>query len=269
MKKRFVSTEYIVSNQVRHKFSLLLALFIFVSTLNADFFVQDELTKVFNVSPGEIINSSVVLYNPTDRAVNIRLYQGDYTQDAQGENISVRAGSLPRSNASWIRFQSNITLPPHQTLSLPFSINVPNQSDLNGSYWSDLFVEEATEITLSDPENIAINLRTAVQIINNITNTDRINLMIENIVCEVDLVSLTLRNNGNRWFQASVTIDVYNDNAELVGSFIAERNRVYPDFTRRVQIPVRLSSYTNYHAIIVADCGDGYIFGHQISFIID
>ncbi|MCL2064990.1 MAG: hypothetical protein FWG98_11575 [Candidatus Cloacimonetes bacterium] len=251
-------------------FYVFLFLWLFIlKGLLGNFFVQDELTKVFNVSTGDIVNSSILLSNPTERAVSIRVYQGDYIQNSESDNLTVRAGSSPRSNAHWIRFQSSVTIPPNQTFSLPFTINIPNQSDLTGSFWSILFVEEVNEMDVSDPEIIVLNLRTGVQIINNIANTAQIDVLFSDFAYEVDYVSMILKNTGNLWLQASVKIDVYNDGAELVGSFVSERNRIYPEFSRRVQIPVNLQTNTNYHAIIVADCGNGNIFGHQISFIID
>ena len=247
---------------------LIIWLMVFSRT-HADFFVQDELTKIFNVSHGEIINSSITLFNPTERAVSIRIYQGDYIQNDDGELLSVRAGSFYRSNANWIRFQSNLILQPQQAISLPFTISIPNSSDLYGSYWSDLFVEEITEMYFTDPEIIGINIRTAVQIVSNIINTGRIDMTFGDIIFNEDTVSLALMNTGNQWVQSLIKIDVFNDRAEFVSSFVSEGNRLNPGFTRRIYIPVMLSKNTNYHAIIVADCGNGNIFGHQVSFIIE
>ena len=239
-----------------------------VCSLFASFFVQDEWTKVFDVSPGDTVNQAVQLYNPSDRVVNVRVYQSDYITNDSGEDVYLPAGSYHRSNADWIRVQSSIRLQPNQTFPLPFLINVPTDRDLKGSYWSDLLIEEVIETTDFDPEIIAINLRYAIQIICNVVNTEQIQLAFENIHYGVDEVSLSLRNTGNSWFQASIKMDVYDDRAELVGSFLSERNRVYPSAVKRVHIPVRLSRFTNYYAIIVADCGNGNIFGHQVSFII-
>ena len=245
-----------------------LSLFVILS-LNSTVIVQDSWVKIFDVTRGQTVNSSISLFNPTERVVNGRLYQADFITNARGDDLYLIPNTYYRSNAEWIRFQNTFTLQPNQVFTFPFSFHVPNRNDLSGSYWSILFVEESVDMSQIYPENIIINTRSAIEIITNIIGSDNINMVFEDFHYSVNTISLTLRNIGDTYFNASVKIDIYSDKAEFIGSFVSERNRVYPNFAKRVHIPVSLFRYNSYHAIIVADAGNGNVIGHQVSFSFD
>ena len=77
-----------------------------VNSLCSSFIVQDALTKVYNVVPGEVVTGSVSIFNPTDKVINVNVSQADYTYNAQGESFFLEAGKYVRSNANWIRYQN-------------------------------------------------------------------------------------------------------------------------------------------------------------------
>ena len=250
-------------------FFTLILCFLMSNHLYSSFFVQDELTRVFDTHIGANIQSTISVHNTSDNIVNLRIYQSDYITDEYGNDVYLVPGSTDRSNATWVRFQSNIAIPPGQTVQFPFSINVPNNAELSGSYWSDLLIEEIINRTEHDPESIVINIRYAVGLIVNIIDTGQIDMVFENIKYYSDNISLNIKNTGNQWVSASIKIDIYDDMANFVGSFVSEKNRVYPETTKRVNVPVNLHYQTNYHALFIADCGYGSVFGHQVSFSIE
>ena len=253
-------------------FCILVSLF---CNLQGMFYVQDEWTKFSVVHLGEVINNTITLVNDGENPVNVRVSLSDFLIEEEGSDVYLQPGTTERSNADWIQFQSNFTLQSSQTYLLPFSIHVPDNADLEGSYWSILFIEEVQEFSEENPEIININFKYAVQIINTIVNTEQSSVEVSKVTfiaptteTEVrrDTLSFYLNNTGNHWIEANIRVDVFNENAEFVNSFVAEKIRVYPKHEREVLVPVTLRRYTLYHALIVTDTGNDNIFGHQVSF---
>jgi len=254
---------------------ILIFLLLLTTSLNANFFVQDEWTKVFNVSSGTSHRGTINIVNDSSDIVVVRVTQSDFIISDEDEDIYPEPGSYQRSNANWITVQSHITLQAQQDYLLPFTIDVPRNPGLSGSYWSIIFIEEVSALSETNPDIFQINLKYAIQVITTIISTESIDLSVESIsyisstrsdVPSGESISLRLKNTGNSWVEANIKVDVYNDNAVFIGSFSLDKNRIYPGFSRQIYVPLRLRLHMNYHAIIVIDAGDGHIFGRQLSF---
>ena len=247
---------------------LLWVLLLMLSCLHSGVVVQDELTKVFKSARGQTLNGTINLHNPLDQVINIRISQADFVYNALDQNFYIEPGKYERSNADWILVQSLHTIQPRQNLLVPFTIRVPNQRNLSGSYWSVLFVEEDTPFFAPDFEDVMLNFRYAIQIVNNISNTGRVDLAFRETSFTNDTVSIVLHNTGTLWFEAVISVDIFDANATLVGRYTFNRNRVYPELARRFTFPIQPLNRGDYYAIIVVDCGNNLIFGHQVSFTI-
>jgi hypothetical protein len=245
---------------------IVLCLNIF-NVLDASLVLQDNVQKVFDTSFGETVSGSVQLYNPTHRPLNVRISQADFVYNERDERFFIEPGKYARSNANWIRYTGLHTIPPFETYNFTFSVSVPNQRELVGSYWSILFIEE--DIHLFDTHNdIVFQMRFAVLVINNIRNTGDIDFNFNDIVFTNDSVSLILHNTGSLWFETTIKIDIFNDNAQLIGRYSFEGNSILPGLGRVFNFPIQTMISGNYHAVIVAEVGDNQIFGHQVSFTI-
>jgi hypothetical protein len=239
---------------------------LFVCTISADFIIQDDLTKIFNTSKGENITGSISIFNPMNTAIVVMVSQADYVYNARDEYYYIEPGKYERSNANWIKFGNTISVQPNQKAIFNFSISTPSEKELSGSYWSVLFFEE--EGAISTRDNIEFGFRYAVQIVNNINNTGSVDLSFLDVNYDNQQLSLILKNTGNLWLNAEIKIDIFDEYAKFIGSFVSEKNRIYPELNRRIQIPLTHLNYSNYYAVIIADCGDNKIFGHQMSFTV-
>lgn len=259
-------------------------LFIFIVLFSslAGIVVQDELTKSVELAHGEETVIYIRLYNPENKIVQARISQADYLYNAREENWYIEAGKYSRSNANWISVNNNISINPYESVLLPVSIKIPAKTDLRGSYWSALLIENAENFTerdrtLEDGE-ISVNLRYAVQIVCTIRNTGSLNLDFKNFnisrndETRQSIVSLELFNSGTLWADVSVKLDLFDNNANFIGTFYSRNQKIYPGLGRNISIPLiplkasDANSPLMYYAVVVADCGNNQIFGHQFSF---
>ena len=249
----------------------LLALYLvpfFAVSLYGNFVIRDEFTKVYDLNYGETALGSVSLYNPTDTIIQIKVSGADYAHTKNEEDYFLEPGKYTRSNANWINFSEFISIRPKENATYPFTIVAPNQRNLVGSYWSVLFFEEVKSLSFSSNEDIAIDYRYCIQIITNLKNTGIIDMsFVEANFLENNII-LTLKNTGTLWFDATIKIDIFNQNAEFIYTKSSERHRIYPELEREYKIPIDQLKPAEYYAIIMVDGGNERVFGHQISFAV-
>jgi len=239
-----------------------------VCYLSGQIIVQDELTKIHNVSLGEASSGSILLFNPNDRSVIVKVTQVDYTYNAQNETQYIEPGKFNRSNAEWIRFPANITVPPNETTLLYYNYQVPNDPELFGTYWSVLFIEEETPYLVGPDDDLLLNVRYSVQIVHNINNTGDVNISFLDADVTRDYIGLVIGNIGSRRIDFSLKVDIYDQRAILVGTFLSARNNIYPGLERQIIVPIIPLLASEYYAVMIVDYGSNQVFGHQISFTI-
>ena len=264
---------------------LLILIAIYLNLLSLDaVVVQGELTKVFNLAHGETATEYINIHNPENKQLQVKITQADYLYNAADENWYLEAGKFNRSNANWISVSQNISLNVYESISLPVHISIPNDNKLIGSYWSVIFIENSeppsTEHLEQQTENILFAYRYAIQIVSNIKETGTIDIGFKNFAVGTinqttqNIVYFDLKNNGTQWINASLKIDIFDNNTNFIGTFYANNQRVYPGLEKRISIPLIPLKSTDkgvpvtYYAILVADCGNNKIFGHQFSFSI-
>jgi hypothetical protein len=248
------------------KFKILCIFVLCICSLWSRIIVQDDLTKVYNVSVGESGNGTIQLHNPTDTSINIRVSSADYLYNANNETFFLEPGKYVRSNADWIRFPQTLTVRPFQTATLPFTYYVPNDRELYGSYWSVLFIEQEADFFIDEVDDLVLNLRYSVQIVHNIIGTGRVDLSFQDVRFNRDNLTIAIKNTGSNWFESNIKVDIYDERAFLIGSYLKPRVRIYPDLDLQVTIPFTPLFGNEYYAVIVVDCGNNQIFGHQVSF---
>ena len=251
---------------LRHIFFIIFIILSFVTTLHSSFVVRDEFTKVYDIIYGETIHSSVNLYNPSEETVQVRISQADYAHTKNGDDFFLEPRKYTRSNANWINFPEFISIRAKENVTYHFTITAPNQRDFVGTYWSVLFFDEVTKLTPLETQEIALDYRYCIQIISNLKNTGIIDISVVEANYQDGNITLTLKNIGSLWFDATIKIDIFNQNAELVDAKISERHRIYPDLEKVYKIPIEALKSADYYAIIMVDGGNNRVFGHQISF---
>ncbi len=260
-------------------FVLTLFLLVGARSATAQIYIGASLAHDREVSIGSSYEGTIPISNSTDEAVEVRLYITDYRFSADGYNWYDEPGTQDRSNALWIGFGNPIvTIPARSTMEVAYRVDVPDDPNLEGSYWSMLMIEaissESIESTLGDSEvsspqfGVRRRIRYGVQIATHVIETGQAVLslaspeLVENEVGG-SRFSVIVENTGNRLAESHVYIDLFDSTGRNVGRFDGSRARIYPGTSFKHSVPIIVEKGGRYEALLVIDIGDDNAYGAQ------
>ncbi len=237
-----------------------------------------DLVHAYAVQPGESVEGLVVLSNADDQPQTVRLYLQDYHTDDQGHPVYSAPGRHARSNAEWIALgQSTVTVPPGQHLAVPYTVRVPADATLVGTYWSALMVEpvEAEEGSVA-PDRPVVTIRHvwryAIHVVTDIAGTGEARLAFVrprllddggNLALQVDMV-----NEGVRWLRPKVWLEIYDQEGRLAARVDGGPARLYPGEVVRQRLRLGSLPPGAYEVLLVADDGDAHVFAAHYRFVV-
>lgn len=240
--------------------------------------VLGGLTRIYALTPGSTAEGKLILQNDSDAPTDVRLYQTDYLFYADGRALYGPPASTSRSNADWIKVTpQQITIPANDSAIIYFSIAIPQQPDLLGSYWSVLMVEPLEKGTLAPPEpvpggGVQVGIRAihryAVQLVTNISGGSAA-VTIDNPQLVADdagsrLFTIDIANTGELWLSPRIWTELFDAAGKSLGRFEGTKARIYPGCSARYKITLPGVPSGSYSALVVADNGDDHVFGTQV-----
>lgn len=243
----------------------------------ANIVVVGDLAQRMILLPGGSLEGSIILRNTGDQPGEVKLYQTDYAYEAGGKRDYAEAGTLPRSNAGWITYTPHQTvIGPCETCTVYYTIHVPQDTALIGSYWSLMMVEPFVPEVMSpsaEDDKIAVAVRNVVRfgvlMLTNIGNTGKRDLRLTNEQLVLDngtkIFKADLENCGERNLILQVWLEPFGANGVSLGRFPACKVGVLPGCTESYQFDLTpcLAS-GSYTALLIADNGDQYVFGKRV-----
>jgi hypothetical protein len=259
--------------------------FLFIFLLAADtclagVSVIGELARKKTVRPGERYEGVVTVKNSGDTAAEVRLYQTDYLFYADGRNIYGEPGSAPRSNAPWITAgPTQLTVPPKGTSAFHYTVKVPENNGLKGSFWSLLMVEPLAPPppeTEGKKGKVSVGLQTviryAVQIVTDIEESGERKIAFLNRQLTTKdgktTFSVDIGNSGERRLSPVVWMDLYSAAGTHAGRFDSGRKGLYPECSVRNLFDLTEVPSGTYSALVVVDNEDDHVFGGQYEIVI-
>jgi len=107
--------------------------------------VTSGLTYEKEAQVGETYQGVIQLMNTGKEPQEVKIYQTDYLFYSDGSNIYGES-----SNADWITFSPHrLTIAPKGTSQVNYTLEVPDDKTLTGTYWSMIMIEG---ISSSSPE---------------------------------------------------------------------------------------------------------------------
>ncbi len=228
--------------------------------------VSGELTSHIICKPSNTIIKSIKIVNYSDSILSLNITQSDYAGKINGSPIFIEAGKLERSNSSWIHLQSNrVSILAKSSLDVLYSITIPNDNSLEGSYWSVLFLEENNIQTGN--QQLYLKQRIAVQVITQIEDSGEIKVVFPKIELNKtkDEINIQIKNTGTCWIKGTLQIDLFNDGGEKCGRYSSEQIKLYPQSSQTLDLPTHNLKKGKYIAVCVVDCGENKIFGSQFT----
>jgi hypothetical protein len=242
--------------------------------------IVGSLTHEYSTAPGRSLEGSLDIHNSSDEAQEVKAYQSDYFFYADGKVDYGTPGALPRSNALWmILSPKQAMVPPKETITINYIIQVPDDATLTGTYWSIIMVEP---VPLSSPEStrpdakpgvgVTQVLRYGVQIVTQIgeTGSRQIKFSQLKLLAENGKRSLLadVENTGERWLKGSFSLDLYDAKGVFVGKFECGQMRMFPQTSVRYSVDLVGVANGSYKALIVVDCGGDDVFGVNVNLVL-
>ncbi len=240
--------------------------------------VLNGLTHEKVAVPGHVYEGTILVQNMSQETQMIKVYARDYHFYADGRKFYDEPGGLARSNASWITFLPDQTeIPPGETETIRYTVQVPNDSQLRGTYWSMLLVEPVPKI---DPEDLTKNaenvnfavrqvFRIAVQIITHIGDAGlrEVKFINTQVLQSKDqrILQVDVENTGEQWLRPVLWVEMYDEQGAFQGKYGGQRWRIYPGTSVRYQVDLTPVPAGVFKVLVVLDNLDDYVFGAEHS----
>jgi hypothetical protein len=248
-----------------------------VSTAWARINVVSGLVQETSLQAGETYRGSIEIKNSGDTVEDVIVYQTDYRFTFDGQNHYGDPAENPRSNAAWLTFSPRqLTIQPGATGTVYYTITVPNDAALSGTYWSMLMVEEAPTSRSEQKENgifVQMKMRYGVQIITHMGTSGRrdVEFLDARLLQEQDkqVFQLDVRNAGDRSFRPDIQTQIFGTDGDRVVTLQSESKRLLPETSARYRFDLSKLNPDDYEALVIVDCGDADVFGARYSLIME
>lgn len=252
---------------------LLLLILSSFSYTKAAIIVLNGLTHENQVQPGESYRGTIEIQNAGEDEKSVKIYLTDYWFSYTGESKLDSVGSVPRTNARWIKYNPNLlNLAANETATINYEVNVPDNDTLRGTYWSVIMVEGIeTPDTTKQNKGVTINtsIRYAVQITTNIGESGTSDLQFLGLQLakenNTNILNVMIENTGERLLRPKLSLELFNESGTSVGVLKADPKKTYPGTSIKIVIPLEGINTGKYTGVLVADCDEDHIFGTNVS----
>jgi hypothetical protein len=273
-------------------FTFLALLFFSVTTLS-QINVTTDLLQEREVLAGSSFRGEIVIRNYGNEAGVIKAYQTDVYSTCDGKyfyNTPDSAGNN-RSNSKWVTFSpSYFILPSKSSSRINYAVEVPNDDNLKGSYYSIIMVEVVgDEKDIEDQVNskskkkkpnlgLTVNYRFASLILTHIQNTGLRKIIIKGINLTKDksqyLLELQVENTGERVLRPDISVELFNIasgskiSVDGTEKFVGTKSVIYPGSCTNQTIKIGPIDPGNFKALVVIDAGGEDVFGAEYNLTI-
>lgn len=231
---------------------------------SANVVVLNGLTHVHKTSSGQIISGVVKLKNTKDTEQRIIVYFNDLFQECGKETVLTSDFSHKNSIAKW--FSTNVNervLKANEEYELLYTINVPEGTDIKGSFWGVLMVEIEKPIKEDDLEygvKLESKVRYGIQIIADINERTQSGLEFYNLEIEelnsTKIINVDVQNIGEFYVQPTLVLEVFNENGEQAKKLEVKFKKIYPNSCKAFSLDISDIPKGAYTAVLVADYGE-------------
>jgi hypothetical protein len=235
--------------------------------------LASPLRKVVTVAPGGSYQGEIVLANTGGQAATVQVSQVDFLPTEEGVSYP-ESGSLPRSNARWLEVRrGDVQIPAGEQVVVPYSIKVPNDPSLAGSYWSMILLtpSDATSVQETQEGEVQATVRTqfryGVSVVTNLGDSGESGLSFENPQFvrpkegAAAHLQVSLKNTGERLLNPEVQLELFDASGVQVDRLEAQADRIFPGGSVRRDFELGKLAPGAYTAVVIADAGGEAVFG--------
>ncbi|HEY0016843.1 MAG TPA: hypothetical protein VGC13_11010 [Longimicrobium sp.] len=250
--------------------SLLAAALLCAAPVAAQVSVVSSTLEEHTAAPGEQYTGTIRVRNTAATAQTARVSASDYRFLADGRTFYEQPGTVARSNAAWVRFSpSRLSLAPGEEATVAYTVAVPAQASLRGSYWSVLMVEtvdDAPAAVRAGRVGIAPTIRYAVQLATHVGQAERrIALEGARLTTEggAKAFEVNVANTGEQADRLELRVDLFDAEGAPAGRLSSTRGLVYPGTSIHQRFDLASLPPGTYRALLVVDTGSEDVFGAE------
>jgi hypothetical protein len=226
-------------------------------------------------APGDHYTGTIIVRNLTQQVQPVRIYQTDYLFYADGTSHFDEPGSNPRSNARWVTPGiRSLLVPAMGEMTVTYTVAVPANDSLSGSYWSTIMVEgapsEGGASSGGRPQvGVGAVMRYAVQVATHInaTGSRKVTFVnprfLTNPADSTQSFEVEVQNAGDRAYRPALWIEVYDEQGTLRFNKRQERGLLYPGTSLKQLFELGTLPHGTYRAVVFADSGEDAVFASQ------
>lgn len=251
------------------KITLTLLSFIFsITIIQANVVIINGLTHSYSGVSGQTFQGEVVLANTSNKEQRVTFGLSEALYNCEEGRMFVENANHKNSSTNW--FEGAVAekvLLAKEKYTFKFSITIPNDVSLNGSYWTTLMINVDKPIKEEVVNNIGLDtmIRYAVRLLTDVN-------IKEEVAIDFKSVNLKLnKQNNKRQLDVKVlnesifienvklTLEVYDVNGTKVIETATNRSKIFPNVCRDFSIDVSNLPIGNYQCIILADSREEFI----------
>jgi hypothetical protein len=225
---------------------------------------------------GETYTGRIVISNPTTAPQSVRIFQTDYAFKADGTTNYDDAGSLTRSNAKWVSPQmERVVVPPRSEVTVPYTVKVPQNDSLRGTYWSMIKVqaaETAPPAVSGSQVGIGQVIEYGIQVATHIGTTGTRTIKFEKPTAGHDstgsaTLDLDVISTGERAVRPQFSAEVYDATGAVKAKAAQTRGLVYPGTSFKQHFDFGKLPAGTYKVVVFADTGAEQVFASQFTIV--
>lgn len=250
--------------------SLLAAALLAAAPAAAQVSVVSSTLEERAAAPGERYTGTIRVRNTGAEPRQARVAAADYRFLADGRTFYEQPGTGARSNAAWVQFSpSRLTLAPGEEATVAYTVAVPADASLRGSYWSVLLVEavdDAPAAVRAGRVGVTPSIRYAVQLATHVGQAER-RIALEGAHLTTDggakALQVDVVNAGAQADRLELRVDLFDADGAPAGSLTSTRGLVYPGTSIRQRFDLASLPPGTYKAMLVVDTGTDDVFGAE------
>jgi hypothetical protein len=227
------------------------------------------LTFQNSMKPGETTRATITLISDKNQPEIVDLKLCDYSCNSDGQHFFEDASKQARSNASWISLGSHREIVnPGERKEIYFTIKVPPDQNMTGSYWSVLLIEPSDPLhTMAESEHglqLQVKIRYAFHIVTDVGTSKPALKVVKKEIEQLDgknYFAVDVENTGNLFLNPKLTIKLFTKQGKLEKTMETQTERLYPGSSARFFADSQGVSAGKYTAFLLLDNADGKIFG--------
>jgi len=244
----------------------LIFLFLFLSfqASNAGVVILNGLTHVHQSASGQLITGVIRMKNTDAREQRVIIYFNDLFQECGKGTVLTADMTHKNSIKNWLTTNVNEhVFKANEEYELIYTINVPNDVEIDGSFWGILMVEVEKPIKEDELEygvKLESKIRYGIQIIADINKRTPSELEFYDIKIEEPdgnkLINVDLKNLGTFYVEPTLVLEVFNDKGEQQKKEEVKFKKVYPNSCKAFTLDISDLPKGAYTAVLVADYGE-------------